>query len=548
MFKNKKEKVTDKTETFNFDTINTPPFAPTKEIKTVKKVKKKNEGPNVLWARILIAIIIVFTLFLSFYKFVDYLNKPMELFNSVVEKTYADLSNTLANIQQNELYKIIKMNKLSIDSDIKLEIDNLDEKYDKIKENLNKLSFTSNIAVDNATNYKDITLLGKINDVEKVNATFIEDNKKNYLNIKEIDERFISLGNSKLNYLAFDAVKTQNIVEVIKPDIHLALSEKDFNNEQALIALNNKNIDCNKISYNISKLELATMLNKVITVLNSNSISIEYIAKLYGIQTKNVEDTLSTLFKNVFYLNEASEYILAAYTNKENDSPVRLELSYKDALGNLQTIFGYNMAENYKKIDYLHNGSNKSIIINEMVNAKNISILGYQYTITVACQKKSDDISIALKVIDYQSGDNILDINVSQGIEAQKNDLYALSTVIDITDYKLSKEPSYSFNISSLANGKTPIEKKTYKNEVKLESFTKEKKASLKNIIKDMVENLEENPIIDSPIEDIPTPDIFEPIEDDNKEDNEIHDNSEDVNNKDSNNNVNDNNNNNEKN
>lgn len=511
MFKNKKgtikqEKSEEAQETFSLTSLDIPVMreetasSTDKTLDIVKEEKPKK--PNVLWARILVTILILFAAILSLCKLVELLNMPKVRFATMIDSVYKDLSDMFDVIDKENLFNVLSNDNYEISIDTDMIVSNMSKEDAHLENVLNDLKYTSTIRVDRASGYLGASVSGLKNASMKFNLDFLEKEHKRYLNIPNMYSSNIELENN-LDFIKFNSILVKRAIGTIKNSLVGDLENRKIESGEQSIGLNGKTVDCRKGTYVFTRSEIIDFLDKIYNSLKNDSTSYAFLSSLFGGGENILEEKYEKL-KNDLGIYSGQEYKLSTYTKKDTDDGVKLELAVSFGNGQERTL-SLNREFSYKSVELRNGNEVKGISLQGNLDKTFIlNILGDKTSYSITAKPSENGKEGALVVVSRESNETLGEMNFSYTLKQESNTGYSMGCTFEYKDYTDNNGVSYKtdskilINIGSVRQGDIP------RNSVSLKEYEDSTNSTLKKEFRKMLSNISLEEVPNEPIEPVP--------------------------------------------
>lgn len=461
----------------------------------------KEKGPNVLWAKILVAMIIGFVSVLGLYKFVDYLNMPKVLFSSVVESTYHDFLSILNTIGNDTLYRALSMNSYEISVDSKVVSSNLGSSEEHLEEVLNTLKYISNVKVDRSAGTVNANTRGMKDNVEKFTLNYIENERKKYVNIPLVHDQYIEMKND-IDVIKFSPELGKRVLDQLKSEFSSLLEEEKFSFKNVSIGVNGKTVDCLRSSYKFDSGKMNILVDRLYNAIKMDDVSYVFLAYMLGMDTKGLDAKFEELKSNLG-LSFDGIYEISAYTRRDNKEPVRLELYFVDkSSGSVEKTVSYSRDNGYLGFEIKRDSSGDSLTIKGNLDGMfTVSLSSNGNVSNLTLRSKGNGKEGAISIVD-SSNETKFEAKFFYNLESTSNSSHSVGMEIELKDYEMNGGAVYKISSDALIKEMRSIAKpEDITNSIGIEEYETETGTSLSEKFKTMLRNIS--------IGDIQPPQVF---------------------------------------
>ncbi len=302
---------------------------------------KKN---NILIAKLSICIILLITGILGVFKLIDYLGKPMTLFYSSIDTIFSEIEYASNVITNDRMYTLIANNKIKMSGNADFEISGVTSLENmELQEKLEALNYLIQLEFDRGNKYFKNTLKVSRDNEELFEHIYIEnDFLKTYKTSNEELYQKVTSDRVNIEFVNFSAIN--NINRMIREKISNTFLEENFQTRKQAINVNNQSVDCNVNYYEISGIELSTLIEFIFSEIKLNSEAVYYIADLFGIKGSEVNTMLASI-KNSLNIDANALYTFEGYTRVNTDETVRFAIIEKKGTADASELFVINRSK-----------------------------------------------------------------------------------------------------------------------------------------------------------------------------------------------------------
>lgn len=321
------------------------------------------------------------------------------------------------------------------------------------KQNNNELaSLNGDIYVNGIDKKAYIDLVSKVNGEDFVGLEVLLSNDKLYAKIKEVMNEFYyndltsyteSTSNAEnLEYsqlLKLEKNELELLTKHLKNSILKDLKDSDFSKSSETLTLDNKNYKTNKITLNISKKRLGTIVENLLTYISKDNKAIQILQKFDKTITKDsIQKSLESLKEQSSSFSDEEQLNFSFYIESFT-SLRRIELSTSN--NEVDSIATGN--ESFTLDIYNNSYKNKTYLLTIIDNDATTMTIKEEYT-------DSDKANLIIKYDDYEINGTISSTN-----SAQEFNLNLLSSGQNIgtINYKytvVGKNKEYKLDLSIL--------------------------------------------------------------------------------------------------
>ena len=376
---------------------------------------------------------------------------PKNIFLYSLNNTYYNLKNKInvdSSIDLSKYQTIISNTSLNINIGAKNKLLNeliSNNKINNLNINVNdKLDIKNNILNSN---------IDLFNSDEKVSLNLYKDSDYLYILLNNIYEEYLKIPFlNKFNLSNMKSINSNDIKIFLNnfKDVYLEnISDKDFTISKEMLLINDENIKTNKISYNISSIELNRILKETLdkssnidnefknVVLNlnkyleDNKYSFILNTYTYGLIPETIKYSLEIIDDNKKYVIDYSDYsnIYSIGFNSNNKNTLKLNINNYG-----RSEYNLNLEFNDYKIDFNINLNNNDITFNYKIEYLDSLLSG---------KNKIYDISLV---------DNNYNFKTKSDIVYNKYDEDVFKINIDGNSKYIINEPLTSIDINNNVN------------------------------------------------------------------------------------------------
>ena len=333
--------------------------------KNVDMEKKQDENINLLKKdnnnRLIITVCVAIALTIGLYFTYSKLLNSKKLFIKAINKEYSKLEEQIDKyVVDNKDAKTIMM---TSNIKFKMEMDEAiaDNESKKLMKEYNKLKISEKIGIDQKKNEMIMNLRYLYADEDMINiGTYLKD-KKLYLELKNIFDKYIELPMS--NSIDFDNADTNKIskeefkylLKTTKDALINNMNSKDFKQSTEKIKDGRKIIKVSKITYGLSEKSATELMIKFYEEIGKDSKYIKILSKLIGEKESKVKESIKEV------TNEMKSVIKDELLSK--DVKVRFGILVK-GISKKYVGLSFETVDEAKLI-YYKNGNNKEIRISK---------------------------------------------------------------------------------------------------------------------------------------------------------------------------------------
>lgn len=447
---------------------------------------------SVLWAKILVVLLLFFMGFLGLYKLADYLNRPKTLFYSVVETTYGDFKEIMDKFKSNDLFKVLTNEGVEIHADVDFDSSNLKDEFTGLESIINSLDYTADISLNKKEKYVGMTLSIKKDGTERLTSSYVDTDYKNYLSIPTILEGWTELDFGSINLDALSPDGNLYVAEIIKSELLNLLDDEEFTSKEEAIAVNGRTVDCKKSSYVLQGSEISAFIDRVIEKIKQNSITYYYVADLLGVQASEIDTKLLEL-KSGMGIQATSIFTFSAYTKKDTDEAVRLEMERQNSTaGQMGDIkLSYTKDSSYMRLEYTKDDIVNSIELKGDLNGTyELDIRDSQYETTFVKENRDRATNCAIKVVTAANKENLYDGTFTYTLTPQASSAYSLAIVFELDSYSNGEAIKHELNVDAIVNTNIKINKIAVPNDSRKGKLDEAQRQKLKGDLAEFLRNL----------------------------------------------------------
>lgn len=464
----------------------------------VNKMNKKDRvNKNPIVAKIILTILIIFASLLSLYKFSLYLTENQVTYFKNVETIFNDFNNTLKELNDIELINLITNNDTEINSDIKINSSNLVGDLTGLENKINSLTYSHNLRLDKKNNYLS-SKFKMLDATEKMHIDYMNSDGHDYLKSSNTDPDYIEITNYPLNFYSLDAENQIELNNILKTELLKLLNNRNIEIIEEAIAVNNKTVDCEKMTFGIDEKDLTIFIDNVVSKAQNNKEINDYLANILRTNRRNLSHKIKEL-KNDLEIESSSKFKISIYINNKSKEGVKLEISHFKNNNSLLKV-SYTKDYSYHKIETINKGNANSItLMGTMKNKYILTIINDNHTILLTASNREDSREGLLRVNSNQTREAIF--NAKFEYLLTKTDIPKLSTKIDADIYDNSETGKLNIEIDSIFNNNVDIKPIVISNFKSLELFEIEIYDTLQNSLLHYFKNIDLN----SPLNNLPT-------------------------------------------
>lgn len=430
-----------KVETFDNKTI------------TVKEVTKKNTKLFPLIAGI---VLLALSAIIMYYKLA---NNP----KYIIAKSFDCWKNGIQKITKHIPKNEITFEKETTTVTETFNLKTTEEEFEEIAELLKQLSFQLDVRTDQKAQKQFLNIKGNKGDETFLDLTYLNDNNKQYILLKEVLEKYLELEQS--NRITNQEQKEAAYVwDIIKQSFKNNLKSSYFKKENETILIDGKNIKTDKITFDLNQKNMSELFYNIVRRLKNDKRAKEFLTSLYkdfpNLELSIIEDT-TPLFSYIVYVKKGSKDIV------------------KISLQNNQNAFSYILG-NTKFLEL--------VFQNQVIATAYLEEKKDGFTLTINDANNMQNKITITKTVEEEKTKYQTDINLET---IKINLLYQIETK-DITKESYKLDSIFSINIQSLdqqimtleiiMNGNTSAkaEIEEVKNSISIKNLTEEEKEKIK--------------------------------------------------------------------
>lgn len=289
-------------------------------ISTVSAINSEKKNKNGIVIALIILVALVAVAWFAYTKLFNTKN----IFIRSINKGYAEFEDLIDESTKNQ--KDIKTFVMSNDMSFNLDVDKslIDEDTKEIIDEVNKLSIKNEIGFDQKNQKMLLTLDALYSEKDLINVGAYLQDEKVYVELKNIFDKYIEIPVEEYGVM-FDGTGIGNasvedvkyILSKSKDAIINNLDGKKFKKSNATIDVDGKNVKTTKITYTFDEKSVLELSEKVVEDISKDSKYIKILAKVSGMEEKEIKDALK----------EAKTSIKEEIKNGEFNSETEIKLS-----------------------------------------------------------------------------------------------------------------------------------------------------------------------------------------------------------------------------